>query len=77
MTSLGADKIFFYETNIHEGIKKVIYLNPNREAYCAPIFKVEYFSQKMELEIQYFSEFIREELKNKSNLRETVGKLPK
>ena len=75
MTSLGADKIFFYETNIHEGIKKVIYLKTNREAYCAPIFIIEYFSQKMELEIQYFSEFIK--LKNKSNLRETEGKLPK
>ena len=25
VTSLGADKIFFYETNIHEGIKKVIH----------------------------------------------------
>ena len=35
VTSLGADKIFFYEANIHEGIKKVIYLKPTRKAYCS------------------------------------------
>ena len=77
MTSLGADKIFFYEANIHEGIKKVIYLKPTREAYCAHIFyRRILLTEKWDWRFNTFPNS-REGLRNKSNPRETKGKHPK